>query len=207
MDKIYKFYDRRASPNIHLDDYFRRYGEALESWNRREKTASTEEDVFRLMDVDVSRARTRLMPYYCRCEKLRFSVSFSLRPPFESSSSQCVPSSIDNLALPMETADSKKREHCRLVDIPERIVRDTSLETIRALKELPEDAFSKPKSHNNGVSIVGNRFCETVRPIGFARLHAFAIFFPPFFLTEVRGVGILGQGGYRDTKPRLFGLR
>ncbi|XP_011342473.1 snRNA-activating protein complex subunit 3 isoform X2 [Ooceraea biroi] len=108
MDKVYKFYGRHASPNIQLKHYFREYSESLESWARRDPAGSCEENIFRLMDADLSQARTHLMTHYC---------------------------STDHLTLPMEAANAEEREKHGYVRIPERILQNTSLETIKKYED------------------------------------------------------------------------
>jgi len=55
----------------------------------------------------------------------------------------------------MEAANAEKRQRDGYIDIPERILRDTSLETIKMINILTKDAFLKLKNRD-GIPIVSN---------------------------------------------------
>ncbi|XP_018404518.1 PREDICTED: snRNA-activating protein complex subunit 3 [Cyphomyrmex costatus] len=56
--------------------------------------------------------------------------------------------SIDNLTLPVEAAITEEREKLGYVNIPERILDNVSLETIKVLKMLSKEASVKPRNQN-----------------------------------------------------------
>lgn len=63
--------------------------------------------------------------------------------------------SIDNLILPMEAANAEEQDkqgYIKKKSIPENILNNTSLETIKVLKILSEEASLKPK-FQNGIPI------------------------------------------------------
>lgn len=66
MDPVYGCYNRHASAQIYLNDYFSEYSELLKSSVCYEQNQSTEEKMFQLMGVELSKSRLDLMSYYCR---------------------------------------------------------------------------------------------------------------------------------------------
>lgn len=66
MDQIYKIYNRQASPQISVKDYFQQYSELLKSFSCYDTNEQNEEKIFQLMDVDLAQARTVLIKHYCR---------------------------------------------------------------------------------------------------------------------------------------------
>lgn len=122
MDKIYKVYDHQASPKICLKDYFQQYSELVKTiLSHDTRDQKNEEKIFQLMNVDLSQARTLLIKHYC---------------------------SVDNLSLPMETTNKKEGEKQKYVSISEKILNNTPLETIKALKTLSKGTLIKPKIQN-----------------------------------------------------------
>lgn len=63
--------------------------------------------------------------------------------------------SIDNLALLMETANAKEGEKQEYINIPEKILNNAPLETIKVLRTLSKETLIKPKIQN-GISVVSN---------------------------------------------------
>lgn len=72
MDRMYKHYDRQASPKICLKNYFQQYNELLKSYLCHHINEQSEEKIFQLMDVNLSQARTHLIKHYCRYFILRY---------------------------------------------------------------------------------------------------------------------------------------
>ena len=124
MDQMYKLYDRQASSKICVKNYFQQYSELLKSSLCHDISEQSEEKIFQLMDVDLSQART-LIKRYC---------------------------SIDNLALLMETANAKEGEKQEYINIPEKILNNAPLETIKVLRTLSKETLIKPKIQN-GISV------------------------------------------------------
>lgn len=118
MDQMYKIYDRQASPKICVRDYFKEYSELLKSSLYHDINEQNEEKIFQLMDVGLSQARTLLIKHYC---------------------------SIDNLSLLTETANTKEEEKQEYINIPEKILNNAPLETIKVLKMLSKETLIKPK--------------------------------------------------------------
>lgn len=128
MDQIYKLYDRQASPKICLKNYFQQYSELIKSslcHNINEQNEQNEQKICQLMDVELSQARALLIKHYC---------------------------SIENLSLLMDTEEEEKQEY---INVPENILNNTSLETIKVLKTLSKDNLIKPKIQN-GIPIKYN---------------------------------------------------
>lgn len=66
--------------------------------------------------------------------------------------------SIDNLALPMEAAtNGEEQEKKRYINVPETISDNISLETVKILKILSQEALQKPRNQN-GIPIVSDYF-------------------------------------------------
>lgn len=65
--------------------------------------------------------------------------------------------SIDNLTLPVEAAITEEREKQGYVNVPEKILDNVSLETIKVLEVLSKEASVKPRNQN-GIPIVSNYF-------------------------------------------------
>ncbi|XP_018305934.1 snRNA-activating protein complex subunit 3 isoform X2 [Mycetomoellerius zeteki] len=80
-----------------------------------------EEKILQLMGTDLSQARILLMKHYC---------------------------SIDNLTLPVEAAITEEREKQGYVNVPEKILDNVSLETIKVLEVLSKEASVKPRNQN-----------------------------------------------------------
>ncbi|XP_018376505.1 PREDICTED: snRNA-activating protein complex subunit 3 [Trachymyrmex cornetzi] len=121
MDQVYKLYDRQASPKIYIKDYFHEYSELIKSSLCYEIDKQSEEKIFQLMGTDLSQARILLMKHYC---------------------------SIDNLTLPVEAAIIEEQEKQGYVNVPERILDNVSLETIKILESLSKQASIKPRNQN-----------------------------------------------------------
>ncbi|XP_018055996.1 PREDICTED: snRNA-activating protein complex subunit 3 [Atta colombica] len=121
MDQVYKLYDRQASSQICIKDYFHQYSELIKSSMCYEIDKQSEEKIFQLMGTDLSQARILLMKHYC---------------------------SIDNLTLPVEAAIMEEQEKQGYVNIPKRILDNVSLETIKVLEILSKQASVKPRNQN-----------------------------------------------------------
>ncbi|KAG5329651.1 SNPC3 protein, partial [Acromyrmex charruanus] len=121
MDQVYKLYDRQASSQICIKDYFHQYNELIKSSMCYEIDKQSEEKIFQLMDTDLSQARILLMKHYC---------------------------SIDNLTLPVEAVIMEEQEKQGYVNVPERILDNVSLETIKVLEILSKQASVKPRNQN-----------------------------------------------------------
>ncbi|KYN37938.1 snRNA-activating protein complex subunit 3 [Trachymyrmex septentrionalis] len=121
MDQVYKLYDRQASSKICIKDYFHQYSELIKSSMCYEIDKQSEEKIFQLMGTDLSQARILLMKHYC---------------------------SIDNLTLPVEAAIMEEQEKEGYVNIPEKILDNVSLETIKVLEILSKQASVKPRNQN-----------------------------------------------------------
>lgn len=66
MDKIYGYYNHQASSQFCSKDYFEEYSTLLQSSICYKRDQSTEEKMFQLMGVELSKARLDLMSHYCR---------------------------------------------------------------------------------------------------------------------------------------------
>lgn len=66
MDEVYGCYNLHASPQIPLIDYFVEYSNLLKSSLCYDRNHSVEENIFHLMDIELSKARLDLMAHYCR---------------------------------------------------------------------------------------------------------------------------------------------
>lgn len=77
MDQVYKLYDRQASSQICIKDYFHQYSELIKSSMCYEIDKQSEEKIFQLMDTDLSQARILLMKHYCRYFILRHIINMT----------------------------------------------------------------------------------------------------------------------------------
>ncbi|KAL0126110.1 hypothetical protein PUN28_004913 [Cardiocondyla obscurior] len=119
MDKIYKVYNRQASSKISLQNYFEKYSNLIQSLKNYDNDQLDEEKIFKLMDTDLSQARTLLIKQYC---------------------------SIDNLTLPIEAVKDEKQDKNGHVKLPETISDNVPLETLKILKNLSKETLHKPRN-------------------------------------------------------------
>lgn len=127
MDKVYEAYNLQASPKICLKDYFEEYGQLAEPYACYDADKSAEEKILQLMDIELSQSRLQLIAHYC---------------------------SIDNLKLPVEDIydEECKKGKCKDDKTLEKIVHNTQLETIKALKAYDTVLVNNYK-HHNGIKI------------------------------------------------------
>ncbi|XP_014482975.1 PREDICTED: snRNA-activating protein complex subunit 3 [Dinoponera quadriceps] len=107
MDKVYGFYNSQASPQISPKDYFSNYSTLLKSSVCYEREQSTDEKMFQLMGVGLSKARLDLMSHYCSVNNLRTAESVNDEGSRDKAHDKCLENISDNTQL--ETLKALKK--------------------------------------------------------------------------------------------------